>query len=389
MRNKSLFKLHKSFDLSLHDEKVLSLLYQPLLGGMSYSLYLTLYHLVESNFDIQLSHQQLFDLLDLKQIEFLKSRNKLEALNLLMVYYHKEKDMFTYVLKMPLSAKQFLLDTVFGSYLQSEIGEQNVSLLASLFRIKDLDLEGYQNISKTFDQMYEFKSLNLLKLDGTYQGRVQNGGSHIGYQFDYDKFVENLPERLKNSTLLNQKLQKQIAKIAFVYQYTVEDMIQIYTEANKARQVINFHNLNHKAKLYYEKKNQKLTIKPKDISKSDIIKSAAPQAIIQKYCKTDQQGLALQTATSLIDRNHVDVGIINVILMFILKHKDGILPNLKYMEIVLNDWLNKGIQTAEDALKYSTLLESSWEKKKTSKKSIEPDWMDDYVKELKEMEENA
>jgi replication initiation and membrane attachment protein len=51
--------------------------------------------------------------------------------------------------------------------------------------------------------------------------------------------------------------------------------------------------------------------------------------------------------------------------------------------------LNKGIQTTEDALNYSTQLEHTWEKKKKVQKVNEPDWMDDYVKELEKMEETS
>ncbi len=387
MRNSSTFQLHISSDLANQDFKVLALLYQPLLGVDAHSLFITLYQLIHKTKETTYTHQQLFDFLNLKQTEFLKMRNKLEALNLLEVY--QKSDRYIYVLKTPLSAKQFLLDTVLGSYLQSEIGEKHVELLASLFQIQVPDFEGYQNVTKTFDSMYEFKSLNLLKLGYEFQGRKQNGGSHIGYQFDYNRFVEGLPERLKNSTLLNQRLEKQIAKIAFVYQFSVEDMIEVYQEASKSRQNINFQALNHKAKLYYEAKNQTLSIKEKEIPKTELIKTLAPQVIIQKYSKTDLQGVALSTATLLIERNHVDPGIINVILMLVLKQKDGVLPGLKYMETVLHDWLNRGIQTTEDALNYSTKLENQWEQKKKVQKVSEPDWMDDYVKELEKMEESV
>lgn len=384
MKNSSTFQLSVHSDLANQDFKVLALLYQPLLGVASHALFITFYQLNDKTLQKQYTHQQLFDLLNLKQTEFLKMRNKLEALNLLEVY--QENDSYIYIMKTPLSAKQFLLDTVFGSYLQTEIGEKNVDMLANLFKIETPSVEGYTNITKTFDSMYEFKSLNLLKLDYEFQGRKQNGGSHIGNHFNFDAFVEALPERLKNSQLLNQKLQQQIAKIAFVYQFDVKDMVEVYIHASQSRQTVNFLALNHKAKLRYEAKNQTLEIKEKEIPKTDLIKSIAPQVIIQKYSKTDTQGIALSTATLLIERNHVDPGIINVILMLVLKQKEGVLPGLKYMETVLHDWLNRGIQTTEDALNYSTKLETQWVKKKSAKKVSEPDWMDDYVKELEKME---
>jgi len=384
MKNSSTFSLQSQSDLSAADFKVLALLYQPLMGLEGQALYTTFYQLINKTNRNSYTHTELFDLLNLKQIDFLKIRNKLEALNLLQVF--QKEDEFLYFMKAPLTAKQFLMDTVFGSYLQSEIGEKNLNLLTSMFKMDVLSTEGFENVTKSFDALYEFKSLSLLNVNYPLQGRTQNGGSHINYKFNYESFVEHLPERLKNSQLLTEKFREQITKIAFVYQYDVSDMVTIYEAASKSRQVINFAQLNLKAKQHYEQKNQLLTIKQKDITQTNLIDQVSPQIIIQKYAKTDQQGIALSTATAMLERNSVEPGIINVILMLVLKHKDGILPTLNYMEVVLHDWLNKGVQTTEDAINYSTNLESQWEKKKSVQKVSEPDWLDDYIKDLANME---
>ncbi len=384
MKNSSTFNIQSQSDLSAADFKVLALLYQPLMGLEGQGLYTTFYQLINKTGRHVYTHTELFDLLNLKQQEFLKIRNKLEALNLLTVF--QKEDEYLYFMKAPLTAKQFLVDTVFGSYLQSEIGEKNMMMLTELFKMDVPDYEGFDNITKSFDALYEFKSLNLLSVSHHLQGRQQNGGSHLNYKFNYEVFVEHLPERLKNTQLLNEKFKEQVNKIAFVYQYDVADMVSIYEEAAKSKQNVNFAQLNLKAKLYYDQKNKLLTIKPKDMPTDNLIDQVAPQVIIQKYARTDQQGIALSTASQLLERNAVEPGIINVILMLVLKHKDGVLPNLNYMEKVLHDWLNKGVQTTEDALNYSMNLESQYEQKKKVQKVTEPDWMDDYIKDLAKME---
>jgi len=384
MKNSSTFTLQSQSDLSAADFKVLALLYQPLMGLEGQALYTTFYQLINKTNRSSYTHQELFDLLNMKQLDFLKIRNKLEALNLLDIY--QKEDLYLYFMKAPLTAKQFLVDTVFGSYLQSEIGEKNMNILTSLFKTDIPSKEGFENITKSFDALYEFKSLNLLNVDYALQGRQQNGGSHINYKFNYEAFVDHLPDRLKTSQLLNEKLKEQINKIAFVYQYDVLDMVTVYEEASKSRQNVNFAQLNMRAKQHYDQKHQLLTIKQKDLPVTNLIDQVAPQVIIQKYAKTDQQGIALQTATQLLERNAVEPGIINVILMLVLKHKDGVLPNINYMEKVLHDWLNKGVQTTEDAINHSTNLETQYEQKSKVQKVAEPDWMDDYIKDLAKME---
>ncbi len=388
MKNSSTFNIHIQSDLSSGDFKSLALLYQPLLGMDAHSLYVTFYQLINQTNRMLYTHQELFDLLNIKQSKFLGMRHKLEALNLIQTF--QKNDAFVYMMKAPLSAKQFLTDTVFGSYLQSEIGEKNLNILAEMFKKELPNLEGFDNTTKAFDALYEFKSLNLLKLDYDLQGRQQNGGSHLNYRFDFNRFVELLPDRLKSSQLLNHKLQETLSRIAFVYQYDVNDMIEVYAKASESKQNINYQILNFKAKQYYETKNKILTIKEKEAPESAFLSSLTPQVIIAKYAKVDQQGLALSTAVQLLERNQVDPGIINVILMLILKQKQGVLPNLKYLETVLHDWMNKGVQTTEDALAYSQKIETRFEKtQKRKKKKSEPDWMDDYINELAKMEEQS
>ncbi|MDX9692383.1 MAG: DnaD domain protein, partial [Acholeplasmataceae bacterium] len=249
--------------------------------------------------------------------------------------------------------------------------------------------DGFVNITKSFDEMYEFKSVSLLNVSYPLQGRVQNGGSHINYKFNYEAFIDHLPERLKTSQLLTEKFKDTITKIAFVYQFDVSDLVTIYEAASKSKQNVNFAALNLKARQHYEQKHKLLTIKQKDMPIPTLFDQVAPQVIIQKYAKTDQQGIALSTATALLERNNVEPGIINVILMLILKHKDGILPNINYLEKVLIDWTNKGVQTTEDAINYSTNLENQWETKQKSQKQTvsKPDWLDDYITDLVKMEE--
>lgn len=385
MKNSSTFEIYMNTHLSASDFKVLSLLYQPLLGMQSYALYQTFYQLSQYLEIKDMTHQTLFDLLNLKQRDFLDSRRKLEALGLCDSYHYQ--DQYIYILKAPLTAKQFLSDTAFGSYLQSEIGEKNLNLLIEMFKFETPDLSLYKQISKTFDELYEFKQLNLLKVDQQLEGRQKNQGLLIESKFDFNSFVESLPERLKTTTLLNQKLKESIEKIAFVYQFDVLDMVEVYKNASLSKQNMNYQILNFKAKQYFEDKDKVLEIKEKVDSEISFVEKATPYEIVQKFAKVDQQGIALSTAFRLLERNQVEPGIINVILILVLKHKDGILPHINYLEKVLNDWLNRGVQTTEDAIAHASELEHSFTpKNKKVTKTAEPDWMDDYVKEIAEME---
>ena len=101
--------------ISQEDLKVLTLFYQPLLGAGAYTLYLTLYELsnLDSGISNSYSQQDILDLLNIKSRAHLEMRYKLEALGLLVVYQNKNE--YIYSLKSPLTAKEFLNDTILGS----------------------------------------------------------------------------------------------------------------------------------------------------------------------------------------------------------------------------------------------------------------------------------
>jgi len=100
------------------------------------------------------------------------------------------------------------------------------------------------------------------------------------------------------------------------------------------------------------------------------------------------QAFALETIRQFIDRNAVDIGLINAVIIVALKYHDE-LPGLNYLEKVLNDWLSKGIKTGDEAL---PIIEKTNEtvkptKRKKPKKGVEweePAWLDEILDSLGE-----
>ena len=75
--------------------------------------------------------------------------------------------------------------------------------------------------------------------------------------------------------------------------------------------------------------------------------------------------------------------VINAIVLYMIKEKEGILPNYSYLEKVLETWQNNGVKTTEDAVNYLNKLESTEPvkvTKKAKKRANEPDWLEDYLK---------
>lgn len=392
MKINSKFKLFMQTDLSSSDFKVLTFLYQPLIGIEAYALYTTLYQLGRINNLI--SHHLVCDLLNVKQSVFIKNREKLEALGLLDSYQVNEEE-YLYILKAPFSAKQFFLDTFLGTYLESEVGINNFEYLVNVFKIDKPITNHLTNITKDFEDLYQFDSTNLLNLSDDFEGRNGNSSKLIRKGINYEAFVEKLPRALKSANLLNENFKQKVIQLAFVYQYDIDQMVEIFINASKTRKHVTITQVNFEAKQYYERLNKDLIVNKVELDEFSAISSVSINSIVDKYVIDDpyQKGLALDTINTFISSNDIEVGVLNVMLMFILKNKNGILPTVGYLDKVWQSWSRNGVQTVEDAINYRNTLEltkSNYINSKTNnnktKEVNKPDWLDEYLKEISEME---
>ena len=367
--------------ISSEDTKVLTLLYQPLIGSDAYGMYMFLMNLVDRNklqSDI-FDQQMLLDVLSLNKQRFNSAIDKLEAIGLLTTFL--KEDLYLYRVNMPLNARRFLLDGILGSFLKSEIGEAHFSLLFSYFSQTEISRKGYTNITKSFDEVYKSKELDVLKSDLFIMGRKNGGGIIIKDSFDFEVLFNNLPIRLKKKRIFTKRIQSQIASVMYVYNFSIHEMIDIlsksYDEENTTlfyeRIAINaqsyFNNTYGEHLVHIEKKKEEHKL---DLSK------IRPQDLIQVFGENmTNKAYALETIRQFMERNAVDIGLINAVIITSLKYNEN-LPHINYLEKVLADWLSRGIKTGDDAMSIIEGLDHRRPKTKRHSKD-EPDWLDDIM----------
>ena len=162
-------------------------------------------------------------------------------------------------------------------------------------------------------------------------------------------------------------------------------MYEVYLNSSTKGELPSEEKLRLQASLYYQKINhqEKPEIVLKTDSLADKLDSISPQDIIKMYSKRDNISVDLDTVLAFSQRNDATVGIINAIILYTIKEKEGILPNYTYLEKVLNTWQNNGVKTTEDAVSYLAQLNEApiQTGKRTSKKTQapEPDWLDEYI----------
>ena len=144
----------------LDDDKVLTLLYQPLIGPVCISLYNTLRHQITSNklHSEPATHYYLMDLLGLNISEIYNARLKLEAVHLLETFEKVEENgerKYVYLLKPPFSAKDFFSSDLFHGFLQHTLTEKSYERLKREFAHEAVPLTGYKNVSKKFEEIFQ------------------------------------------------------------------------------------------------------------------------------------------------------------------------------------------------------------------------------------------
>jgi Replication initiation/membrane attachment protein len=151
------------FPLSSYDRKLITLLYQPLVGAEPISLYFLLWAEGENIEDNTMSHYHLMNALNMPIGKIFESRIALEAIGLLRTWRKDQQEMrsFIYDVMPPLDAATFFDDPLLSMFLYSKIGESAYRNLRQRFVSKGLSNHGYQEVSRTFTDVYRPVQHNL------------------------------------------------------------------------------------------------------------------------------------------------------------------------------------------------------------------------------------
>ena len=372
----SKLNIYTSFSLSNDDVQTLSLLYAPLIGSDAFSLYMYFNSLLERNkLECEsLTHKDLFTIFSLKPKTFLEARFKLEAVGLLRTYYSEEE--YIYILNAPLTAKSFIKDVSLGLYLYTKLNKELYDYIYSHFKIAKIDKEGYENITKTFDEVFKSNVYNgeIFSKFEYILGKNPNLDFKISEStFDYDYFIKEI-----NQDFLEcgetEEFKSQIINLAYTYQFNPYEMISLFNQSLNQRGYYDYKILKRKANaLYLFKYNEngptlsfkeEKSVDPKDIieflehgSPKDILNACAPNF------PPSYLGKMADIYTELTDMGIKEIGVINCMIMKILTANNGEMPSVNYFKKAAITWLADNVMTTEDAINYSTTYKVSSRRK--------------------------
>ena len=385
--------IYASSGLSMDDINTLTLLYEPIIGSEAFTLYLNFYSLVKKNNfnNYQVSHQDIYDMLNFSESKFISAREKLEGIGLLSSYENDEA--LAYCIVLPLPADQFVKSSCFGIYLNYQVGENNLKRIIELFKADKLNKSNFTNVTKSFDDVYQIKNVSKTNICDEYLEGVKKSKSisPINFKFDFDKFV-NLIDIKYLPFGPNKTFETNIMSYATAYSLDLNDAIMAYTQSIGPNNEFSLKLFKTKAEKIYNLRNQDM--KPKIVEKQLSDDKINLYSQINNFTIEELLSEANLTDSNLNRSRIADIyngisfnrTVINMMIIYASKDKD-IVPPLSYFEKMYNTMVENGVNDAYSDEKYlfapkeETVVKKG-RKYNKKKENDDPDWLQNSMDKL-------
>ncbi|MFC3883194.1 replication initiation and membrane attachment family protein [Bacillus songklensis] len=422
-----------------YDRKVLTMLYQPLVGSVCFSLYMTLWSELEQDrlWGKESTHHYLMAMMQMNLRTIYEERLKLEGIGLLKTYVKQEEDsrLFVYELMPPLTPEQFFNDGVLNIYLYNRLGKSIFQKVKHYFSDRSLEEGGFQSVTRSFNDV--FRSLHTsemisnigeeaqkdLRADPSFQYMSTSTKGHINIideTFDFELFYAGLSESLVPKKAITTKVKNAIEKLAFLYGIDALQMKNIVLSSLDENDQIDIELLRKSARDFYQFEHGNEL--PHLVEQ---IQSAALRTMNEKVPQTQEEQLIRQLETispkqllielsggaepaqsdlqiieDVLFHQKLTPGVVNVLIYYVMLKADMKLSKA-YVEKIASHWARKKIKTVKEAMElakheqkqYQNWTETKQAKRSTRKtairKEIVPDWLQGKKEEKKEKKEEA
>ncbi|CEG28165.1 replication initiation and membrane attachment family protein [Bacillus sp. B-jedd] len=411
-----------------YDRKILSFLYQPLIGPDCFSVYMTLWSELEENrlWSEASSHHFLMNVCGMNLKEIYEARLKLEGIGLLKTFVKNEDDVrsFVYELQPPLSPEQFFLDGMLNVYLYRKIGKNHFSRLKRFFCDRKIPANGeYEDVTKGFQDIFvsatpetlqymqdysgDFEALDAQK----FLGRTEAELVQLPHEsFNFQLLISGLGESLLPKKALSPKVKDAISNLAFLYGIDAIQMKNIVLSAVNEKDEIDVDELRKAARDWYQFVHyDKLpSLIERTQPAADRVQHKEPETQEEKLIRYLETASPLQVLRDLsggVEPSSSDMqiiegimfsqkllpGVVNVLIQYVMLKTDMKMTK-GYVERIAGHWARKQIKTVTEAMdisrkEHAQYLEwSAGTTKKTSgqrqakKKAVRtemlPDWFD-------------
>ena len=403
--------------LNPYDRKIISMLYQPIIGSIATSLYYTLWADLDKTevLSPEYTHHHLMMSLTIKMDVIIAARKKLEAIGLLRTYVKKgEVNNYMYELFSPISASEFFNHPILNIVLYNNIGKKEYETLLNYFKVPKINLSNYEELTSSFDEVFEsvpgsvYSNINEdLRVNKT-------GIIAIDDSFDFDLLISSVPTGVITNKTFSREVKELINNLSFVYNLDALEMKSSILNSIKENGLIDKALLRKNVRNYYKFENENklpsLVYKSQPeylknpVGKEDkrakmiyVFENTSPYNFLRgrsNGAKPSSRDLSL--LESLLNDFKLNPGVVNVLIDYVLKINDRKLTR-GFLETIAAQWKRLNIETVEEAMHAAEKEYKKMKKLSETKKEIDvkgeilPDWFNKNIKkeQISEEEEKS
>ena len=393
-----------------NNRKIITMLYQPIIGYTAVSLYFTLIDDLDKREVISddCTHHHLMSTMQLKLNEIVLARKKLEAVGLLRTYFKKDHvNNYVYLLYSPMSAAEFLNHPILNIVLYNNLGKREYDKIVDYFKIPHINLRDFEDISCNFNEVFTSTPGNVF-IENEQIKKEEIGLIKVEEIIDFNMLISSIPSNMVSPRCFNTETKELINSLA--YTYNIDDLemqglvrnsinekgLVDKTELRKScRNFYQFENNGKLPTLIYSTQPEYLKTPKGDQSKWAkmvyTFESVTPYDFLRSKYKTGEPSLRdLKLIESLLVDQKMNPGVVNVLIAYVLKINNQKLSK-NYIDTIAGQWKRLNIETVEDAMRISEKehkkLKKQFENKQFAKtKQISkkeeslPDWFNEDLK---------
>ena len=395
--------------LSEKDKKLISMLYQPIIGFCAVSLYLTLCDDLDKLelMSEDLTHHHLMATMQLNLEDIIIAREKLEAVGLLKTYLKKDTlNHYVYLIFAPVSANEFFNHPILNIVLYNNLGKKEYEKIKNYYKVPRINLKDYEDITSSFDDVFQSVRGTVMETTDDITKRDSNN-IIINKGVDFNLIINGIQSSRISDRCFNEDTKELINNLSYIYNLDTLDMQGLIRNSinekglidktllrKSCRDYYQFDNFGNLPTLIYNKQPEYLK-KPKgDNSKWAkmvyTFENITPYQLLKaKYKGAEPTDRDKKLIESLLIDQKLNPGVVNVLISYVLKINNEQLTK-SYVETIAGQWKRLNIETVEEAMRITEKEHKKLKKIVTKKKETKsttqvkdnniPAWFDKETK---------
>ncbi|RYL93814.1 replication initiation and membrane attachment family protein [Sporolactobacillus sp. THM7-4] len=368
--------------LHFYDQKLITRLYQPLVGIEATSLYFTLWQEIDhGSGDRSETHHHLMASMDLSLDRILTARKKLEAVGLFKTLKKKNKEpgFFIYQLIPPLTPNRFFNDGLLNIFLYHQVGSRDYNKLARLFLDKPLQEGDFEDLSASFDDVFESVPSSeipdeeispVVSGERRWEDRSRPQEPQLKSRFNFNALKGYLSEAIISEDALTPEVRAAVEKLAFIYRVDPFDMSRAIESASLHTGVVDIETLRKEVRDTYRLEHgrdempalcerrqpdayrEMLGREPQTDEEKTIawFESITPYELLEDLGHGSKPAAPdLRLIENLMFDTKLNPGVVNVLIHYIsIVNKNNL--NKSFVEKVAAQWSRENVRTVREAM---------------------------------------